>query len=52
MVYLLTAELDLPPTSDGVTTEVDACLGDGVLAVSLLVVVYLLLSYILLEDDA
>ncbi len=52
MDYTLTAELDPSPTSIGVTTEVEACLGDGVLPVSLLVVVYSLLSDLGLEDDA
>ena len=51
MSYPLAAELDPSPTSIGDTTEVEACIGDGVLPVALLVG-NLLLSNLGLEDDA
>ena len=52
MSYLLAAEPDPSPTSIGDTTEVEACIGDGVLPVASLAVVYLLLSDLGIEDDA
>ena len=52
MSYPLAAELDPSPTSIGDTTEVEACIVDGVLPIASLVVVYLLLSDLGLEDDA
>ena len=49
--YLLTAELDPSPTSIEDTTEVEACIGDRVLPIALLVWLSLL-SNLGLEDDA